>query len=225
MNNNNVPDPVTAHTPPLGYKVLTPLYDFVIASLTREDVWRKAFVNEIAPHPEDYILDIGSGTGSLAIALCRQSPGIRYIGVDPDSQAVLLARKKTARAGVDMRFVTGFFSSEKPYFDQEPDKIISSLVLHQVPIAEKKRIVEQIYISLRQGGFVYIADYGFQNSGLMRFLFRITVQALDGIDDTQPNADGIISEILKESGFKDVLECVRIPTLTGTISIYRGQKP
>jgi Cu+-exporting ATPase len=30
------------------------------------------------------------------------------------------------------------------------------------------------------------------STGLMRLAFRLTVQRLDGIDDTQPNADGVL---------------------------------
>lgn len=225
MSGANTVDAAVKHTPPLGHQALTPLYDLAIAALTRESVWRTRFIREIAPKAQERILDIGSGTGSLAVALWGQIPGIKYVGVDPDIDAVRRARNKTAKAGADVRFVTGFFSGEEKYFDQPPDKIISSLVLHQVPIAEKQRIINVIYQSLRTGGPVHIADYGFQRSAIMRVLFRITVQALDGVADTQPNADGILPEILNEAGFEGVTESTRIPTPTGTISIYSGQKP
>ncbi len=213
------------HTPPLGYKALTPVYDLAIATLTREGAWRERFVREIAPEANDRILDIGSGTGSLAVALCKQEPDIKYVGVDPDTEAVGRAWQKTAKANANARFVRGFFSAQEEYFDKPPDKIISSLVLHQVPIAEKERIIKEIYQCLRTGGSVHIADYGFQRSALMRVLFRMTVQALDGVADTQPNADGVLSNILSEAGFEGVMESARILTPTGSISIYYGQKP
>lgn len=225
MSGANTVDAPVNHTPPLGHKALTPLYDLAIAALTRERVWRKAFVHEIAPQMHNRILDIGSGTGSLAVALYSQMSDINYVGVDPDIEAVRRARQKTAKANIDARFVRGFFSKEERYFDQPPDKIISSLVLHQVPIAGKQRIIKEIYESLRTGGSVHIADYGFQRSAIMRVLFRITVQALDGVEDTQPNADGVLPKILNEVGFNGVTESTRIPTPTGTISIYCGQKP
>ncbi len=57
----------------------------------------------------------------------------------------------------------------------------------------------------------------------MRLLFRLTVQTIDGIEDTQPNADGALPELLKLAGFADVLEIEVIPTLTGSISLYRAQ--
>ncbi len=221
MTRSTKPD---SHTPPLGHKALTPLYDIVIAALTREGTWRRKFVRVIAPKLSDRIIDIGSGTGSLAMALNETLPRITYVGVDPDEEAVRRARKKTARLGSHIRFEIGYFSADTSYFGEPPNKIVSSLVLHQVPVDEKERIIRDIYRTLPAGGKVCIADYGFQKPGLMRLLFRITVQALDGVEDTQPNAEGVIPEILEQSGFSHVSEAFRIPTLTGTISIYSGEK-
>jgi hypothetical protein len=58
----------------------------------------------------------------------------------------------------------------------------------------------------------------------MRFLFRWTVQALDGLENTQPNADGILSSLLEDAGFTSPEETAVIPTLTGSISIFRSMK-
>lgn len=53
----------------------------------------------------------------------------------------------------------------------------------------------------------------------MRRLFRATVQSLDGVDDTQPNADGVLPELINEAGFAGVREVRIIPTATESISI------
>ncbi len=225
MGNKQPPQGKPAYKPPLSYKVLTPLYDLVIAALTRERVWRKAFIQEISPQTNDRILDVGSGTGSLAFALHQAAPGIRYVGVDPDEEAVRRARNKTANLKSSIRFEIGYFSAENAYFEEPPTKIITSLVLHQVPLEEKHRIVKDAYDLLPEGAMFCIADYGRQKSWLMRFLFRITVQALDGVDDTRPNAEGIIPVLLEETGFIRVCETKRIATPTGVISIYSATKP
>lgn len=211
------------HTPPLGHRALTPLYDFAIASLTREKTWRKALVAAISPQPDDRILDIGSGTGSLARAIHQTCPGARYVGIDPDEEAVKRAINKTAKLNGDIQFRCGYFSAEEDYYADPPTIIVSSLVLHQVPHAEKQRILSEAKRALSPDGALLIADYGLQ-SGLMRVLFRITVQALDGVQNTQENADGAIPKLLGDAGFFPVQEIEKLDTVTGSIAIYRAGK-
>ncbi len=224
MSNDKPCQNKPAYKPPLSYKILTPLYDLVIAALTRERVWRNAFIQEISAQTNDRILDVGSGTGTLALALHQAAPGIRYVGVDPDEDAVRRARNKTAKLKSAIRIEVGYFSAENTYFEETPTKIITSLVLHQVPLEEKRRIIKDAYELLPAGAMFYIADYGRQKSWLMRLLFRLTVQALNGVDDTQPNAEGIIPVLLENAGFTDVCESERIATPTGVISIYSGSR-
>ena len=209
------------HTPPLGHRALTPLYDFAIASLTREKTWRKALVAAISPQPDDRILDIGSGTGSLARAIHQTCPGARYVGIDPDEEAVKRAINKTAKLNGDIQFRCGYFSAEEDYYADPPTIIVSSLVLHQVPLTEKQRILSEAKRALSPDGALLIADYGLQ-SGLMRVLFRITVQALDGVQNTQENADGAIPKLLGDAGFFPVQEIEKLDTVTGSISILRA---
>jgi len=224
MNQHTTAGPIGAtHTPPLGYHFLTPFYDLAIAVLTREGTWRKALIEAIAPQSSDRILDIGSGTGSLAKALSKSAPDVIYTGIDPDEIAVRRARKKVANLHSDITFKIGYFSSEA-HADFAPTKIVSSLVLHQVPLEGKLEILAEAYRALPAGGEIFIADYGLQ-TGIMSLLFRLTVQNLDGVADTQPNADGILPDLLGEASFADILEVRRIQTLTGSISIYRARKP
>ena len=207
------------HTPPLGHRALTPLYDLAIAAMTREKTWRAALVKVMAPSPGDRILDIGSGTGSLSVALSTACPRIRYVGVDPDADAVRRARQKIVGLEGNIRFHEGYFSAEEEYFSEPPNKVVSSLVLHQVPLKEKQRIIAEARKAIATDGFLFIADYGLQRGG-QRFLYRSTVQTLDGVEDTQPNAEGIIPKLLENAGFLSVEEIETFATATGTISIY-----
>src|SRR3546814_15647376 len=94
-----MPDPkpvARSYTPAAGYHFLTPFYDFGVAVTTRERVWRDRLVRHMALGEGDVILDIGSGTGNLALAIARHSRDVRYLGFDPDEAATRIARTKTA---------------------------------------------------------------------------------------------------------------------------------
>ncbi len=212
-------------TPALGYRALTPLYDLAIALPTREQVWRRALLAQLDPRPGECILDIGCGTGSLVLMVKRQAPEARVIGLDPDPDVLARARAKTARAGQDISFLQGFLDEEAVRRIGSVDKIVSSLVFHQVPLAGKLRLLVAARRLLVPGGSIHIADYGLQRTRLMRLLFRTTVQRLDGVENTAPNARGVLPDLLREAGFGTVTETRVIPTATGSISLLRAQAP
>lgn len=108
--------------------------------------------------------------------------------------------------------------------DRRPTKIVSSLVFHQVPMAEKKAALAAAYKALAGGGEVHIADYGLQRTWLMRTLFRGIIQNLDGQENTEPNARGVLPHLMRVAGFRDVEETLVLPTPSGSISLYRGDK-
>jgi ubiquinone/menaquinone biosynthesis C-methylase UbiE len=212
------------YTPPLGFSVLTPVYDASIATFTRERVWRGRMVEDVAPKPGELILDIGSGTGRLSEAIHFAQPSAEYLGVEPDESAVTIARRRAARVGSSARFDLKFFSGTEKIGERQPNKIVSSLVLHQTPLSEKCRIIQTAYDALPHRGLFLAVDYGAQRSRLMKFLFRWTVQALDGVVNTQPNTDGILLRLIEYAGFTSSEESAVIPTVTGSISIFRALK-
>jgi ubiquinone/menaquinone biosynthesis C-methylase UbiE len=207
-------------TPALGYKPLTPLYDLAVAVLTRENRWRRQLVDQIAPAPGDRILDVGCGTGSLATLLKKRAPDAEVIGLDPDAIVLSRAKLKSDKQRLDVIWRNGFLTDELVEELRPVYKVVSSLVLHQTPLEEKQRILNRALRLLSPGGELHIADYGQQQSKLMRGLFRLTVQTIDGVADTQPNADGVLPELIRKAGFSDISVEDVIPTFTGSISLY-----
>jgi len=211
-------------TPALGHAGLTPLYDSAIALMTREKKWRSALVELINPGPEDSILDVGCGTGTLALQLKRAAPEAYVLGIDPDAHVLERARKKEKRERLFLDWQESFLTPELSAAIYPMTKVVSSLVLHQTPVAAKKSILACAWEALEPGGTLFIADYGQQRTKTMRALFRSTVQAIDGVEDTRPNAEGKLPEYIYEAGFEAVEEHEVIPTLSGSISIYTAQK-
>jgi len=213
-----------SYTPPLGFAALTPLYDCIIRSLTRESIWRARLVDCLGARRGETILDVGSGTGSLAIAVTAAEPGCLFRGIDPDAEAVEIARRKAGRAGSPATFETGWFGESPSSHGERVDKIVCSLVLHQVPLDEKRRLLRTMLDWLKPGGQLFVADYGAQPTPAMRLAFRLTVQLLDGKADTQPNADGLLPLLIEEAGFQAPTSLYSIDTFTGRIEIIRAAK-
>ena len=209
-------------TPALGFPALTPLYDHAIRLLTREKTWREKLLTQLAPASKETILDVGCGTGTLAILIKQRTPGARVIGLDPDPAVLATAAKKAASARVEIEWRKGF-ASDASHFSGELDKAVSTLVFHQVPLDEKNQGLEAMFEAVRPGGEVHIADYCRQDDWYMRQLFRF-VQALDGKVHTQANADGAIDRFLGEIMGSRVTPREVIRTPTGAISLFRLEK-
>jgi SAM-dependent methyltransferase len=200
-------------------------YDPIVRIFAGEGRWRARLLEQLAPCSSDVIADIGCGTGSQLTLVGKTSPSARLIGIDPDQRILDMASAKLARSGVSARLCRGYLREVDSILPgASVTKIVSSLVFHQVPLAEKEAGLRSIIEVLTPGGELHIADYGLQRSTVMRALFRL-VQCVDGFADTQPNADGVLPDLMRLAGFIDVEETAVFPTSTGSISLYRGRKP
>ena len=213
--------PAAGFTPALGHSALTPLYDLAIRLLTREQRWREALVEQINPKNGESVLDVGCGTGTLAIMLKRRSPGARVIGLDPDPAVLATAEEKAWRAGVDIEWRLGFACDAAAFgkFDQ----VVSTLVFHQVPPEEKLAGIQAMFDAALERGSIHIADYCRQPDWLMRQLFRI-IQTVDGLPNTQANADGAVEKILAGLSGTQALPKTIVRTPTGAISLFQVRK-
>jgi release factor glutamine methyltransferase len=57
--------------------------------------------------PAPRVLDVGTGTGAIALAIADEHPGARVTGVDTSSEAVELARENTQRLQLDVDIRAG----------------------------------------------------------------------------------------------------------------------
>ncbi|MBI3751432.1 MAG: methyltransferase domain-containing protein [Chloroflexi bacterium] len=83
------------------------------------------------------VLDLGTGTGTLPIALLRRRPEAEVVGVDP-SPAMLQLAAHAAREGLPPALAARFstataFADELPFDDGSFDLAMSSFVLQLVP--------------------------------------------------------------------------------------------
>ncbi len=209
--------PKAEFTPAAGRFLPTIAYDRLLALLTREATWRAKLLAALAPKPGERILDVGSGTGSLAILIKQIEPQTIVVGLDPDAEARGIAASKAEAAGVEIEWQFGF-ARDAANFGRF-DKVVSSLVFHQVPVAEKRAGIEAMFKAARPGGQVLIADYAEQRSWLMRQAFKI-VQSADGRTNTQPNVDGFLGSELARICGTSLPATWTMDTPTGTISMF-----
>jgi ubiquinone/menaquinone biosynthesis C-methylase UbiE len=220
MNDSNALRSTTKDYTPAAPRLW--MYDFLSDVLSRAPYWRRLLLRQIDPQAGDVIADVGCGTGTQLKQLARACRSLQLIGIDPDPPVIDRARKKAAGIGVPVEFIHGYArDAQRLLQGRSVNKIVSSLVFHQVPLTEKRAGLASMHAVLVSGGTLHVADYGLQRTPKMRKRFVI-VQKGDGFENTEPNALGVLPELMIEAGFHDVQETHVIETLTGSVSIYRA---
>lgn len=143
--------------PAMGKHWLLPLYD-PLTWLLRLGRLRQRLLREAALQPGHRVLDIGCGTGTLAILASRSSPGSSIAGIDPDEMALTRARRKARRAGVDVRFDAGR-AGALPCPDASLDRVLSSFMFHHLSASEKGAMLEEVRRVLKPGGRLHLQDF------------------------------------------------------------------
>ena len=79
------------------------------------------------------VLDVGCGTGTLAIEAARRvGRAGRVVGIDPSTQQIAWASSKAARRNIPVEFQIGVIE-DLPFPDQTFDVVLSSLMMHHLP--------------------------------------------------------------------------------------------
>jgi len=213
-----------AGTPPfvpaLGVDWLTPLYDLV-AWLLGERALKERLIAQAAIAPGHDVLDLGSGTGTLALMVKEHHPDARVTGVDIDPRIVAMARRKAAATGRDVRFVEGS-ATDPPGAPGSFDRVLSTLVLHHLTTPQKREALAAARRLLRPGGELHVADWGRPQNALMR-LAATSFRLFDGGETTAANLAGELPTLIADAGFVDVRETEHRMTAFGTLTFLRGR--
>jgi ubiquinone/menaquinone biosynthesis C-methylase UbiE len=197
-------------------------YDVLSFLLTGTRRWRPALLAQVAPSRDDVIADVGCGTGTQLRLVARACPSVSLIGIDPDAAVRRRAQAKLAGMAPAVELLAGYARDTADLLrGRGVTKVLSSLMFHQVPLDEKRAGLAAIHETLTPGGSLHVADYGLQRTAKMRKRFRL-VQKGDGFDVTEPNAQGVLPELMADVGFDSVDETHVFETPSGSISIYRA---
>jgi len=105
------------------------------------------------------VLDVGCGTGTLAIQV-QQRVGAsgRIFGIDPGAQQIARARVKAAQRNLPIKFRVGVIE-RLDFLNQTFDVVLSTIMMHHLSDTLKRQGLDEIYRVLKPGGRLVIADF------------------------------------------------------------------
>jgi ubiquinone/menaquinone biosynthesis C-methylase UbiE len=204
------------------FDFLTPVFDVFVRGTTRERAFKQKLLDQAGLAADLDVLDVGSGSGTLAVWAKEREPAMRIRGLDGDPAIIEQARRKAARAGIDIPFDEGL-SYELPYEDSSFDRVLSSLFFHHLVLRDKERTIAEIRRVLRPGGELHVADWGEPRSSREK-VGAVAIRKFDGDEPTRDNLAGRLPELFEAGGLTEARERDRVPAPLGVISLYSARR-
>lgn len=164
----------------------------VLASSARDLLgWAAALLDRDGGGAPGRVLDLGAGTGVLAVAAARRWPGASVIGLDGSSAMLALAADRavrelgTAAAGIEWR--TGLAESI-PLPDASVDLVVSSFVVQLVP--HRPTALREALRVLRPGGRLAYVTWRADDDD-----FAPQAVVDDVLDELAPEGDTLEAEV------------------------------
>lgn len=187
------------YIPPLNKDFLTPIYDTLNGLVGLGKRFLRKVLTAAEIRDGDTVVDVGCGTGVLLALGKQQYPRTRFIGIDPDTRALGIARNRFAKNKFEVELIQAFAESV-PLPDNSADRAVSSLVFHHLPDEIKRKAIQETYRILKPGGKVLIADFGPTKTSWMPKLLHL----FENAEYLKGNLEGLIPVYLQQAGFTEV---------------------
>ena len=203
------------YLPAAGHDWFLPLYD-PLTSLLGVDSARRQLLDQADLERGHAVLDVGCGTGTLAVLIKRLYPSVEVIGVDPDPRALQRARNKAERARVSVRFDQAY-GDALGYPDHRFDRVFSSMMFHHLEADDQARMLTEIARTLKAGGRLELLDFegAHAKPGGASRLFHAHSRL-------QGNAPDRILTLMTRAGFRHARMLESKRTLFGRIAFFQA---
>lgn len=169
-----------------------PVYD--VFEILLADV-RRDITTTIHPVGKS-VLDVGTGTGSLALDLSKTAE--KVIGIDLSSEMLEIAKKKNKKNNLTFLLMD---ASNMNYIDEEFDIVTISLGLHDMPLEIRTLVLKEVKRVLKSNGKLFILEYDLPKNDFLGIVSSHLINLLESkyyLDFIQADFESYLSTL----GFK-----------------------
>jgi len=212
-------------------------YDLLngLMSLGLHRIWRRQAVKSLCAKDfargQPKFLDIGCGTGDLAIAVLHKEPSAHVTGIDLSVPMIEIADRKTRAAGLQSRATYQVGDATAMAFgDRAFDGIVSAFCLRNID--DRMKAFQEMQRVLRPGGTVVILEltkpaaiwprllHQFYTRRVIPLLGSAYRYLADSIEYFPP-PDAIVAEMTKAG----LSQARHQPLTSGFVSLFTAQSP
>lgn len=135
----------------------------------------------------DRVLDLGCGTGALALRAAKKGAGVKAIDINPRMLDVARAKAKDAQLRQEIEFIEMGVAELGTERDQSYDAVTSGLCLSELTKQELDFVVDEVSRMLKPSGLFLVIDETQPQSffkkliqGFFRSIFKLFVFLISG---------------------------------------------
>ncbi len=213
-------------------------YDLMnrLLSLGLDRRWRRKAVSLLRPRGGRRYLDIGCGTGDMAIEVLRQCPEATVVGIDPAGRMLDIAAERVRKAALtgSIRLQAGD-ATELAFEDGSFSGIVTAFCMRNV--TRRARAIRQMRRVLAPGGRAVILELTIPHNRILRLGHRLhtawLVPLAGRLIARNPDAYRYLVDSVRhfrrpeellatmaEAGFSDPCH---VALLGGTVTIFVGR--
>lgn len=155
----------------LFYKVMSGYYDLldVIYFRKPETSPRKLVLDSVVDG--DKVLDLCTGTATNAVAIAKKYPNAKVVGIDLSKDMLIIAKSKVKKENLDNVSLYRMDATALKFKDETFDKVLLSLVLHEMDDELAASIIKEAMRVLKPDGELVVTEWEREISPVRKLIF------------------------------------------------------
>ncbi len=206
-----------SHVPRPTFDLRLPFYDPLIGWILRDAETRRGLIADSGLSAGHQVLEIGCGTGELAVMLVLHEPNAHVHALDPNPDKLARAIGKSWEAGHPYKVYRGV-AQQLPFASASFDRVYASFVLSRLTRAQKLAALREVRRVLFREGSLHVADFAPPVTRWEQFLARSVLRS----ERIRPHLAGELPALIEEAGLLRARETAAVSAPAGRLARYEA---